>query len=277
MAKRTSKKLRKEKIFLIFKKEFQELLRNKEILATIVIMPIIFAVLVPISMVTLQFTDQEDLGEENQLSDIFKNIAPNWDELNDLQRISLLQANMYLAFLIMIPMTVPMATSGDSIAGEKERQTIESLLAAPISETELFLGKALAASSLSIAISWVAEIIYIIFTDVILYDIMGGKLALPNTFAFLMFFLLMPTQTLLSTLIMTAISSRSKGSREAMQKGGLLATPLILFVSAIVFIPLIIHPLLCLASEGILIMLTLVILKAAVKGFNREKLLSVGS
>ncbi len=277
MAKRTSKKLRKEKIFLIFKKEFQELLRNKEILATIVIMPIIFAVLVPISMVTLQFTDQEDLGEENQLSDIFKNIAPNWDELNDLQRISLLQANMYLAFLIMIPMTVPMATSGDSIAGEKERQTIESLLAAPISETELFLGKALAASSLSIAISWVAEIIYIIFTDVILYDIMGGKLALPNTFAFLMFFLLMPTQTLLSTLIMTAISSRSKGSREAMQKCCLLATPLILFVSAIVFIPLIIHPLLCLVSEGILIMLTLVILKAAVKGFNREKLLSVGS
>ena len=277
MEKRSNSKIRKEKVLLIFKKEFKELLRNKEILVTIIIMPIVFALLIPVSMITLQFTDQEDLGEEDQLSDVFQNLAPNWSELNDLQRISVLQANMYLAFLIMIPMIVPMATSGDSIAGEKERKTIESLIAAPISETELFLGKALAASAPSIIVSWVAEIIYIVFTDIILYDIMGGKILFPNTFAILMFFLLMPTQTLLSTLLMTAISSRSTGSREAMQKSGLLATPLILIVSAIVFVPLILHPLFCLVSEAILIILTFVILRVAVRGFNREKLLSAGS
>lgn len=237
-------------------------------------MPIMFSVLIPASMVTLQFAESEETGEMDTIPDIFGNLAPYWDELNDLQKITLLQADMYLAFLIMIPLIVPMAISGDSIAGEKERKTIESLIAAPITETELFWGKVLAASAPSIVISWVAEIIYIIFTDAIIYNIMGGRIVLPDLFATLMFFLLMPTQTILSTLVMTTISSRSKGSREAMQKSGLLATPMIIFVSGIVFVPLLVHPLLCLVSELILIFLIYVVMKSAVKSFNREKLLS---
>lgn len=277
MKQKNSHKIRKEKVFLIFKKEIKEMLKSKEILATIIIMPVMFSVLIPASMVTMNFAEDEATGELGSLSFIFRNLAPYWDELNDLQKVTLLQAEMYLAFLIMIPLIVPMAISGDSIAGEKERKTIESLLAAPISETELFLGKTLAASAPSIVISWIAEIIYIIFTDAIIYNVMGGRIVLPDIFAGIMFFLLMPTQTILSTLIMTTISSKSKGSREAMQKSGLLSTPLIIFVSGIIFVPLLIHPLLCLVSEVILILLIILIMRVAVRGFNREKLISSGS
>ncbi|MGC9778774.1 MAG: ABC transporter permease subunit [Candidatus Heimdallarchaeota archaeon] len=274
MTNRLFKRVRKNKITTIFRKEIREILKNKEILITIIIMPIVFSLLVPASMIALSLTDQSDISETDQAPDIFRNMTPYWDELNDLQKITILQANFYLAFLIMIPMIVPMAISSDSIAGEKERKTIEVLLASPVSEEEILLGKALAAAVPSIIISWVAEIIYIIFTNIVVFGIMG-RIVLPNIFAGIMFLFLIPTQTFLSTLLMTSISSRSRGAREALQKSGLIVTPYLLIISAIIFVPLLVHPLLTLASWFVLVLLTFLTLKITTKTFKRDKLLSL--
>ncbi|NHJ48218.1 MAG: ABC transporter permease [Asgard group archaeon] len=277
MTKRATKKIRFEKIKTIYRKELKELLKNREITITIIIMPIVFSLLVPASMLALNFTDIEDPGDTSQVTDIFSKIAPYWNDLDNVQKLAVLQANMFLAFLIMIPMVVPMAIASDSIAGEKERKTIESLLAAPISEEEIMIGKALAATIPTIIISWIAEIIYIIFTDVILYNVIGQRIVLPNIFAGIMFILLVPAQTLLSTLIMTAVSSRSRGSREALQKSGFLVAPYMMVIAAIIFVPFVIHPLLTLASGAMIIGLCYLLLKLASRNFKRDKLLSVGS
>ena len=261
----------------LFQKELKELLKNKEILVTIIIMPIIFALLVPASMITLNFADTSDIDDTDVGFDIFRNMAPYWDELDNLQKVTVIQSNFYLAFLIMIPMVVPMAISSDSIAGEKERKTIERLLAAPITNQELFIGKALAAAFPTIVISLVAEIVYIIFTDIILYDLMNQRIILPNIFSAVMFVLIIPAQTILTTLIMTAISSRSKGSREALQKSGIIAMPYIFLIATIVFLPMLVHPLLSIASGAIIIGICLLIFRVATNSFKRDKLLSVGS
>ena len=276
MVKEFFRKIRKEKIKVIFRKEVKELLKNKEILVTVIIMPIIFSLLIPMSMITLNLAEDQEIPEGDQVPEIFRNLASFWDESTDLQKVSIVQANLYLAFLIMIPMMVPMAISSDSVAGEKERKTIEGLLAAPITKEEILLGKALAAAVPSIVISWIAEIIYIISTDIILYNIIG-RIILPNLFAAIMFIFLMPTQTILSTLLMTSFSSKARGSREALQKSGFFAIPIIFIVSALIFLPLLVHPALTLVSEVILILLMFIILRRATKNFNRNKLLSVGS
>ncbi len=104
-----------------------------------------------------------------------------------------------------------------------------------------------------------------------------GRIILPNLFAAIMFIFLMPTQTILSTLLMTSFSSKARGSREALQKSGFFAIPIIFLVSALVFLPLLVHPALTLASEVILVLLMFIILRRATKNFNRNKLLSVGS
>jgi ABC-type Na+ efflux pump permease subunit len=277
MSKEFFKRIRKDKIGIIFHKEIRELLRNKEILVTVILMPIVFSVLIPMSMITLNLADEQEIPEGDQVPEIFRNLATYWDESSDLQKVTIVQTNLYLAFLIMIPMIVPMAISSDSVAGEKERKTIEGLLAAPLTKEEILLGKALAAAVPSIVISWVAEIIYIIITDIIVYNLMDGRLILPNLFAAIMFFLLMPTQTLLSTLLMTSFSSKARGSREALQKSGFFAIPIIFLISALIFLPLIVHPALTLVSELIMIGMMFIILKRATKNFNRDKLLSVGS
>ncbi|NHJ33528.1 MAG: ABC transporter permease subunit [Asgard group archaeon] len=277
MVKGFFKKIRKDKISIIFRKEVRELLKNKEILVTVILMPIIFSVLIPMSMITLNLAEEQEIPEGDQVSEIFRNLAPYWDESSDLQKVTIVQTNLYLAFLIMIPMIVPMAISSDSVAGEKERKTIEGLLAAPVTKEEILIGKAFSAAVPSIVISWIAEIIYIVITNIIVYNLMGSRLILPNLFASIMFFLLMPTQTLLSTLLMTSFSSKAKGSREALQKSGFFAMPIIFIISALIFLPLLVHPALTLASEVIMIGIMFIILNRATKNFNRDKLLSVGS
>ena len=72
-------------------------------------------------------------------------------------------------------------------------------------------------------------------------------------------------------LLMTSFSSKARGSREALQKSGFFAIPIIFLVSALVFLPLLVHPALTLASEVILVLLMFIILRRATKNFARLK------
>ena len=58
-------------------------------------------------------------------------------------------------FLVM-PVFVPILISSQSVAGEKERRTLEPLLASPVTAVELVAGKSLASLVPAVAISWVA-------------------------------------------------------------------------------------------------------------------------
>ena len=58
-------------------------------------------------------------------------------------------------FLVM-PVFVPILISSQSVAGEKERRTLEPLLASPVTAAELVAGKSLASLVPAVGISWVA-------------------------------------------------------------------------------------------------------------------------
>jgi ABC-2 type transport system permease protein len=52
--------------------------------------------------------------------------------------------NTALMYFLILPAVIPLAIAAYSIIGEKEQGSLEPLLATPISDLELFLGKALA-------------------------------------------------------------------------------------------------------------------------------------
>ena len=52
--------------------------------------------------------------------------------------------NTALMYFLLLPAIIPLAIAVYSIVGEKEQTTLEPLLATPVSDVELFLGKALA-------------------------------------------------------------------------------------------------------------------------------------
>src|SRR6185436_11327245 len=64
--------------------------------------------------------------------------------------------NWFGLFLVM-PVFVPILISSQAVAGEKERRTIEPLLASPISAVELVVGKCLGSLVPAVMISWLAS------------------------------------------------------------------------------------------------------------------------
>jgi ABC-type transport system involved in multi-copper enzyme maturation permease subunit len=273
MLKTMIKRVRREKVSIIFRKELRAILTNKQIILTLIIPPLVFSLLVPLSLIPLTFTDFSSITNSLELPSFVQNIVPYWNNCNDLQKIALIQANLFMPFLVVIPMFFPVVLAGDSLAGEKERKTIEGLLAAPISEEELLLGKGFAITIPILTLSVLSFLIYAILTDIILFKLMNGIVILPNAFSLILFFIVMPTITILSIIISLNISSKATGSREAIQKGGLITMPAMIIVSILIFVPVLFHLSLYIASEMLLLITIFLLIQQTANNLDREKIL----
>ena len=60
----------------------------------------------------------------------------------------------WFGMFLLMPVFVPILISSQSVAGEKERRTLEPLLASPVTAAELVLGKSLASVVPAVAITW---------------------------------------------------------------------------------------------------------------------------
>lgn len=127
--------------------------------------------------------------------------APPRKEEDFTQFTRELGGGMLIPFLLLIPLFSSISMISDSIVGERERKTLELLLSAPVTRTDIFLGKVLGilAISMSQISLWVA-----------LMMIAGFKIHNPLLLLFL--FLLVSTMVI---GIGVGISSLSKSIREA--------------------------------------------------------------
>ncbi len=62
--------------------------------------------------------------------------------------------NTALMYFLILPVIIPLAIAVYSIVGEKEQGSLEPLLATPISDWELFLGKALVSVLPAVVLTW---------------------------------------------------------------------------------------------------------------------------
>ena len=70
------------------------------------------------------------------------------------------QIPLFAAIVVLLGSLVAVMVTADAIAGEKERRTIETLLATPISDQEIFVGKLLAGLLPAIVIGYGGGVIF---------------------------------------------------------------------------------------------------------------------
>jgi ABC-2 type transport system permease protein len=133
---------------------------------------------------------------------------------------------MMIPFFLMVAIINSMVTSSNSFVGEKERNTLETLLFAPISITDLFLGKVLASLIPTLGISFGAFIVSIILVNVITYPYFEFFLYFNSTWMILMFWVI-PLLVLFNIILNVFISAKVKTFQEAQQFGGLLVLPIV--------------------------------------------------
>jgi ABC-2 type transport system permease protein len=83
-------------------------------------------------------------------------LAPELRHLGADLGVAVQTNDMLLFTLLIIPLVLPGAIAAHSVVGEKETKSLEPLLATPVTTAELLLGKTLGAATPAVALGWLA-------------------------------------------------------------------------------------------------------------------------
>lgn len=147
------------------------------------------------------------------------------EELEDLKNIMF---NVLLILLIMIPVMIPTVTASYSFVGEKMNKSLEPLLATPITDFELLVGKSGSIFVVSMAATWLSFAISASVVDLLTEPVLGYY-PLPNQYWIVGIILLAPGMCLMSILTNVLISSKVNDVRVSQQIGGILVLPILMF------------------------------------------------
>ena len=179
--------------------------------------------------------------------------------------------NTALMYFLILPVLIPLAIAVYSIVGEKEQGSLEPLLATPITDLELFLGKALASVFPAMIMTWAGFGLFIAVAIPLVGGIPHHVLTPPWLAAI---FGLSPLLALFSVGVTMLVSARATDVRAAYQFSSFAVIPAI--------VPLVIYSsrktlvsLMLVGGEGaVLLVGSAVVLYFPIKTFQREQILT---
>ncbi|HZY93049.1 MAG TPA: ABC transporter permease subunit [Thermoplasmata archaeon] len=237
------------KAWTIARKDFAVFWQKKSILATLLAFPLGVGVGLPV--VLLFVSRRQSLS--------FASLLPLTDSF---------------AFFFMVS-TAAVATSLGSyaIVGEKAEKSLEPLLAAPISDSDLLLGKVLAAFLPTVGSTLLGATVFMGVVDAISFPQLHS-LWYPNWSIAALLLVATPLACLFCVEVDVLVSSRASDVRTAQQLGGLMALPFaVIYVLGEVHVLTLDTPTLLWISLGLLAV-DLALFPVSRATFRREEILT---
>lgn len=254
----------------IVSKDFGEIWNTKMARSTLLLLPIILVVFLPVMYLLLIFFVPAD--QMNGIDQMMQLLPPEAKSFTLQQSMFYIMTNTISPmFFLMIPLMVSSIAASCSFVGEKERGTIQTLLLTPMSLKSVFKAKVLGCIILS-AIS--TAISFVIFTIVIsVGDILLKMPFFLNWNWLVLVLLLAPAVTVFGVIFMVLVSGRSKSYMESVQTSGYIVLPIVLLfvgqftglfqLNAIIFLVI---------AAGV-ILVDFILWLLAARSFTPEKLL----
>jgi ABC-2 type transport system permease protein len=268
------------KVWLVFRKDWLEVKRNWQVLLPIIILPLVFAVVFPSAIILISGGSQVPMSNQNiegfqsLITNLPSDIQAQLAQMSPQQVLIYIMALYFFApFFLIIPVMASSVMSSDSFAGERERKTIEALLATPISDSELLMGKILVSFIPAMIITFASFAVYTVIVDVVTFSLFNGML-LPNTIWLITIFGVAPAIALCSIGLTVIISAKVKGFKEAQQISVILLLPILGLVFAQVSGLMILGPLMLALLIALFALADAAVFYVGVKMFRREEILS---
>jgi ABC-type Na+ efflux pump permease subunit len=215
-----------------------------------------------------EFEGEEELPA--YLIDMFSEVVPNLGDVGSHGQMLILMSYIMYITVLLIPIILPAVTASETIIGEKERKTMEALLASPLSEAELVTGKILSSFVPSVAGTAFSALTYGIITNIMTYQFTNSILFL-DALSLVFLFVIAPLLSILSVQLMILISTRVTSVRDAYQLGSLVVLPLMMLIIGIVVSYFFISVLALIAAVATLLILCAIFFKIATNVFDRER------
>lgn len=256
------------------KKDWKGTIHNKEILAAVIILPLIFTILLPSLMMIGALIDPSSFITEYPGASTYIALL-NISHLNvHLQAAIFMIKWMVVPFFLFIPGFTSSFISADSFAGEKERKTMENLALLPIKKMDLIIGKILTSFIPSLMISITCFFGMGLIVNLMLVPYLNGTLLIFMDLGDLLIgFLIAPLVSFLFIQVNVIISSRAKTVKSAQSIGGSLVVPLMALFIVQMINPAFLSPLIILILAVILVLLSIMFVRLANKLLNIERLI----
>jgi ABC-2 type transport system permease protein len=212
--------MRREILVTILGRELAEISRNRLLMATILVPPMILTV-APIAVAGL-------VGERTLPADFAAQILaqrPDWASFTQSELAGAFTVQQFLAFFLLMPAYIPLSIATFSIIGEKQARTLEPVLAAPVRTVELLAGKAIAALTPGVLAGWLTYLVFVALASIVYGPNLFGVVTDPSWLTGV--FALGPAVGLSSVVTGVIVSSRVNDPRVAQQIGGVVIVPII--------------------------------------------------
>jgi len=231
----------------VFVKDLQELSKNRYVFFSMLLLPVLLVSITIINIYSAVSSPPVSIVEVTILISTFSEI------------------------IILIPAIVSVLIGSTSVVIEKNNKSLEPLLATPITDTELLMGKALAPFIPAMILGFAAYGAVIAAVDFLTYPVFGTYL-LPTSMMLYQMFVMAPLVGLFGTFVALFISTKIKDVRAAQQVSTLAIMPL--------FFVLILGSLTLASTSDLLLILTAILIGAVIgfarltiRQFNRESIL----
>jgi ABC-2 type transport system permease protein len=133
---------------------------------------------------------------------------------------------LFAPMYLIMPLMVSSVVAADSVAGEKERRTLEALVYTPTTDNELLFAKMLGGWVPGALVGVVGFLIYTVVVDTVTWQVMK-LMILPNGFWLLLALWVGPAAAGLGLGVTVLVSSRVNTFQEAYQVSSLVVLPVL--------------------------------------------------
>ena len=233
----------RRRIWAIALKELREYRRNRSIIATMAVFPLIFAIQPLIAILRIDSSSAGALSREH-----------------------------VLLYMLGIPTLVPAFLAATAVAGERQQGTLEPALTTPIRREEFLLGKAVAALIPALLVSYVVFAVFLVVVAVLAAPSVAPALIQgPDLLAQVAFTPLLAGWTI---WVGIAMSTRASDVRVAQQLAVLTTMPALLATIAVALGIIEPSPGLAAGAAALLIVLDVAGWRVVATLFDRERLIT---
>ena len=254
-------------VWTVLRREWLELVRNRLLLSTILIPPVVLTI-APIILGGV-------VGERALPPELAEQVLaqrPDWAAFSPGELAGAFAVQQFLAFFLLMPAYIPLSIATFSIIGEKQARSLEPVLAAPIRTLELLAGKSVAALVPGVLTGWITYIVFVALASVVYGPNLFGVVTDPSWLAGV--FLLGPAVGLSSVVAGVLVSARANDPRVAQQIGGVIIVPIVAVVLIQATGTLIVGAAGYAMLAVIILIVSLIGLRIGVRLFDREAILT---
>lgn len=254
----------------LIKKDIRSITSNKQVFMVILIVPLALTIVLPSILVIVTALVPDSASDFQALLDMLPITAQEGDQVQII--LGLVLNKIMSVFFLLIPIMASSVMAASSFVGEKEKNTLETLLYSPLSLKQLFQAKILAGFSVGMIVSFISFVAMMIVLQIEML-ILTGAVILPDISWLIIMLLIAPSISLVSIGITVRGSAKSQTMEEAQQRAVFLVFPIIGLVVGQLTGIILVNSWLLLGIGMVLALIAALIIKNIVGKFTYENLL----